>query len=64
MTSAEFRAALDTLGLSQAEAARRWQVTVRSVTNWADPRGIYPPPRVVALLLDAWQRLGGPPDTQ
>ena len=38
MTAAEFRETVKRLGLSQAEAARRLNVTTQAVWNWADGR--------------------------
>ena len=52
MTPADFRAALDRLGLSQSEAARRLRVDPRTVRRWiAGDRRI---PWLVTELLRTW----------
>lgn len=52
MTADNFRAALACLGLTQTGAARVIGVDARTVRRWAETGA----PRVVALLLDAWER--------
>jgi DNA-binding transcriptional regulator YdaS (Cro superfamily) len=49
MTSAEFRAAIAALGMSQGAAAEFLGVSLRSVHGWA--RGGYPVPETVAKLI-------------
>jgi hypothetical protein len=49
MTTAEFRAALDRLGLTQVEAARLFGANARTARRWA--LGEVPVPTTVAMLL-------------
>ena len=52
MTPAEIRAALATLGLTQAEAAKRLGVTLRTVQHWV--AGTRNPGQPVCMLLREW----------
>jgi DNA-binding transcriptional regulator YiaG len=49
LTANQYRAALATLGLSQAKAAAFLGVSLRSSSGWA--RGEYPVPIAIAKLL-------------
>ena len=53
MTPNQFRRAIADLGLSQGEAARLFEVSLRTSHGWA--RGDAPVPRAVALVLLALQ---------
>lgn len=53
MSNEEFRRALDALGLSQTEAARRFRVGLRSVQHWVAGTHKVPPP--VEVLLETWR---------
>jgi DNA-binding transcriptional regulator YiaG len=52
VTPADFRAALDRLGLSQSEAARRCGVNARTVRRWV--AGDRPIPGPVIALIRTW----------
>lgn len=58
MTPEQLRAALERLGLTQAEAARRLGVTLRSVQHWVS--GSRKIGRPVAMLVEGWLKAGGP----
>lgn len=49
MTKTQFRHALSQLGLSQGQAAKALDVTLRTISNWAN--GHWPIPRVVELAI-------------
>ena len=53
MTAEAFRAALQSLGLSQTACARALGVTLRQANRWAT--GAAPVPTTVCLLLAAWR---------
>lgn len=53
MTPNQFRKAIAELGLSQGEAARLFDVSIRTTHGWA--RGDAPVPRPVAMVLRALQ---------
>jgi len=54
MTAAEFRTALDTLGLNQTEAAKKMHVHRVKVSRWAN--GMHRIPNEVEALLKCWKR--------
>lgn len=54
MTAEELREALDDLGLTQTEAARRLRVSLRTVQNWCGGQHEVPGP--VEVLIEAWRR--------
>lgn len=54
MTAGELRDALDTLDLTQTEAARRLHVSLRSVQNWCAGKHEVPGP--VKVLIRTWLR--------
>ncbi len=49
MTKTQFRNALSQLGMSQGQAAEALDVTLRTISNWAN--GHWPIPRVVELAI-------------
>lgn len=55
MTANQYRTALDRLGLTQAEAAEFFRVSIRSSHGWANGSPI---PEAVAKLLRLMLRLG------
>lgn len=54
MTASELREALDCLDLTQAEAARRLRVSLRTVQNWC--AGTHEVPGPVKVLIQTWLR--------
>jgi hypothetical protein len=62
MTPAELRAALDALGLSERQAARRLRIGEQSLHEWLSGSRVIPGP--VAQLVQTWQRydVDAPPD--
>lgn len=52
MTAGELRDALDTLDLTQTEAARRLHVSLRTVQNWC--AGTHEVPGPVEVLIRTW----------
>jgi len=62
MTPLELRAALDTLGLTQAAFADRAQSSTRAVERWVNGQRAIPGPVValVQLMLDAAEKTEAP----
>jgi DNA-binding transcriptional regulator YiaG len=58
MSTAQFRAAVKRLRLSQAALARLLKVNVRTARRWASGESTVPEP--IALLLACWLRGGAP----
>lgn len=58
MTKAQFRLALEQLGLTQGQAAKLWKKSINTVNNWATGR--WPVPAEIAQLLEAWLKHGRP----
>ena len=58
MTKTQFRDALERLGLTQGQAAKRLGLTIRMVNNYANGR--YPVPVLVEEVLHLWLKHGLP----
>ena len=54
MTADELRDALDALGLTQTEAARRLRVSLRTMQNWC--AGTHEVPGPAEVLIGTWCR--------